>query len=208
MHQSGICGVVIAALGLVACGRSERSTSTPEETTGEARGTVISTRDGTKFFGDDVAVDVYNYGTPGYVDKSVMVFLAGNGNEVWTAQVQIDRNFLGNGGGTATIKRAPLEVGIANVERKRGDYPVAQPDSGTLMYSFAEGQRVDVAVDTDADSVAASISARFQVRCWVNAQEVSNEGEQTPGQPSEGVAMALDEHFTTPQCEEYKEYGP
>jgi hypothetical protein len=151
---------------------------------------------------------VYNYGTPGYRDTVVMAFLGGNGRELWTGQVEVERSILPTGSGTAVIKQAPLEIGIANVERKRGENPVHQATSGTLTYSFSDPQRVELAVDTDAAVSSGTISARFQARCWVKASELPRADDQTPGEPDVGVHMAMDERFTTSQCAEFKAYGP
>ncbi len=203
---------VMAALSvLLACGKSESAGVVKvhgESAPPRPNGTIVSTSDGSRFYGDDVAIDVYNYGSPQYRDQLVMVFLAGNGTDAWTAQTEVERSVLTTGAGTAEIKWAALEVGVANVERKRGDYAVARPRTGTFTYQLSEGQRVDVAIDCDENVVSGTVAARFQVRCWVNAKDLPRTDGQSPGEIPEGVSLALDEKFSTPQCAEFAAFGP
>jgi len=162
-------------------------------------GTVISSDDGTSFFGQEVAVDVRDIAQePGLV---AAVLAIGPGGHTWTAQFRAERSVLPAGEGVADIRQAPLDVGVANVERLHNGRPLHRAASGHVSYAF-ERDRVRMKVIADSELISGSIEAVYQVRCWVMPSALGLSGNGEVGEGS-AVQLVLDEMYTSQFCAEF-----
>jgi hypothetical protein len=200
---------------LPACGRTvEYQTAPPGDAeptdlveSAQPRGTIVRTRDGTRFFGDEAAVDVYNYDSPNFPNRMLLQLLGGAGSDLWTAQTQLQADAFPNVSGTAQIGRLAIGVGVANLERLRNGRALYPAASGKFSYSLNENGRLTIDVSADSDLVSGTVDASFQVRCWVRPAELGlDENGHSPD--SGGVSTVLDTEYRTRACAPYKAYGP
>jgi hypothetical protein len=190
---------IVAATFVVACsGKSavERSMERPATTEPTVvSGTIMETEDGRRFFGHDSAIDVRRISGKETVDVSVTV---GSGRDLWTSLFRITRPELPRGGGVATIKQVPMEVGIGWAERLQDGRSTVRAASGTIAYELAEG-RMKVVVTSDSSATSGTIHGAYQIRCWVEPSELGLPSQL--GTSNDGLGeIVVDRDFETEFC--------